>query len=293
LPASARGPAIDPARGYRLQQLGAGLYMITDNAYQSMFMVYDKGVVVVDAPPSYASHILQAIAEVTSNPITHVVYSHSHRDHIGGTKLLGGHPVIIAQEETLRLLRRSADPARPPPTITFSDKYVLHVGDQVLELSYLGNAHEPGNILISAPEQRVLMFVDMVSPGWMPWRRFSVAQDLPAYISQIGAINEMDWDTLVGGHVSRTGTHADVSLQLAFMKDVRRAVASALETTQPGVGLNPRDLGNPWAYYQHYLDDVAGQCARSLAPVWAKQLGGFDVYVLDQCFAMEESLRME
>ena len=62
VPESAKGPAIDPAKGYRLQELGKGQYMITDNAYQSMFVVYESGVVVVDAPPSYAEHIHQAIA---------------------------------------------------------------------------------------------------------------------------------------------------------------------------------------------------------------------------------------
>src|SRR6185369_14782643 len=49
VPESANGPAIDPAKGYRTQDLGHGLYMVTDNAYQSMFMVYETGVVVVDA----------------------------------------------------------------------------------------------------------------------------------------------------------------------------------------------------------------------------------------------------
>src|SRR5215207_1049448 len=86
VPASAQGPAVDPAKGYRLQDLGGGLYMVTDNAYQSMFLIYDRGVVVIDAPPSYATHIPAAIAEVTDKPITHVVYSHSHIDHIGGTR---------------------------------------------------------------------------------------------------------------------------------------------------------------------------------------------------------------
>ena len=42
VPAAAVGPAIDPAKGYRLQDLGGGLHMITDNAYQSMFLVYDE-----------------------------------------------------------------------------------------------------------------------------------------------------------------------------------------------------------------------------------------------------------
>jgi hypothetical protein len=39
--------------------------MITDNANQSVFMVHDKGVVVIDAPPSYAKLLPEAIAEVT------------------------------------------------------------------------------------------------------------------------------------------------------------------------------------------------------------------------------------
>src|SRR6185369_16304376 len=101
VPQSAQGPAVDPAKGYRLQELGRDLYLVTDNTNQSMFLVYDKGVVVVDAPQSYAAHIRDAIAEVTNKPITHLIYSHSHADHIGGAKTLGGHPTIIAHAETL------------------------------------------------------------------------------------------------------------------------------------------------------------------------------------------------
>ena len=194
VPAASRGPVIDPAKGYRLQDLGGGLYMITDNAVQSMFLVYDRGVVVVDAPPSVAAHLPAAIAEVTNKPITHIIYSHSHADHIGGTKTLGGHPIILAHQETLRLLKRAGDPNRPLPTITFADKYTLRVGNQVLELSYHGNAHEPGNIFIYAPAQRVLMVVDVVFPGWMPWRRFALAQDIPGYFAQVEEIRKMDWD---------------------------------------------------------------------------------------------------
>jgi hypothetical protein len=52
VPDSAKGPTVDPAKGYRIQKLGEGLYMVTDGAYQSMFMTYEDGVVVVDAPPA-------------------------------------------------------------------------------------------------------------------------------------------------------------------------------------------------------------------------------------------------
>jgi glyoxylase-like metal-dependent hydrolase (beta-lactamase superfamily II) len=293
VPASAHGPAVDPAKGYRLQDLGGGLYMVTDNAYQSMFLVYNRGVVVIDAPPPYAVHIPRAIAEVSDKPVTHIIYSHSHSDHIEGAKSLGGRPVIVAHEETLRLLKRAADPNRPLPTVTFADKYTLRVGDKVLELSYHSNAHEPGNIFIYAPAQRVLMVVDVVFPGWMPWRRFALAQDIPGYFAQVEEIRKMNWETLVGGHVARTGTHADVDTQAEFNADVKQAAAAALASTKPGEGLNPLDSANPWAGFDNYIDRVAARCVNALTPKWSSKLAGFDVYVWDQCYAMEQSLRIE
>jgi glyoxylase-like metal-dependent hydrolase (beta-lactamase superfamily II) len=267
--------------------------MITDGAYQSMFMTYEDGVVVVDAPPSYASMIPKAIAEVTDKPITHLVYSHYHVDHIGGATSLGGHPIIIAQQETNRLLARAKDPKRPLATVTFSDTYRLSVGGQLLELSYRGIAHAPGNIFIHAPRQRTLMVVDVVFPGWMPWRRFALAQDIPGYFAQVTAINRWDFDTLVGGHVARTGTRADVAVQLAFMKDLRSAAGTALTRAAPGEGLDPADRANPWAVFDHYIDRVAIDCVNQLTPKWSTRLAAFDVYVWDQCYAMEQSLRID
>jgi glyoxylase-like metal-dependent hydrolase (beta-lactamase superfamily II) len=293
VPESAKGPAIDPAKGYRLQVLGEGLYMITDNCYQSMFMVYQTGVVVIDAPTSYAQYIPKAIAEVTNKPVTHIVYSHAAIDHIGGSKSLGGQPTIIAQDETKRLLVRAADPNRPIPTITFRDKYTLKVGNQILELSYHGNAHEPGNIFIFAPAQKTLMVVDVIFPGWMPWRAFALAQDIPGYFAQVEEIKQMKWDTLVSGHVERTGTHADVELQLEFMNDLRNAAREALKTTKPGEDLDISDKANPWAYYGNYIDRVAIQCVNKVTPKWSTKLAGYDVFIWDQCYAIVESLRLD
>ena len=293
VPASAQGPAVDPAKGYRLQNLGKDLYLITDNAIQAMFLVYDSGVVVVDAPQAFAARIPQAIAEVSDKPITHLIYSHSHADHIGGAKAMGGHPIIIAHQETLRLLKRDADPNRPLPTVTFAHKYTLRVGKQVLELSYHGNAHEPGNIFISAPAQRVLMVVDVVFPGWMPWRRFALAQDILGHFAQVEEIRKMDWDTFVGGHVARTGTHADVDVQAEFNRDIKQAAAEALASTKFGEGMDPLDKANPWAFFDNYIDRVAAQCVNTLTPKWSNRLGAFDVYVWDQCYSMEQTLRIE
>jgi len=295
LPVSAENtpPPIDPAKGYRTQKLGDGLYMVTENAYQSMFLVYETGVVVVDAPPTYSAHIKQAIAEVTDKPITHVIYSHSHTDHIGGVTDLGGRPITIAQEETKRLLLRDKDPKRPPPTVTFKDRYTLRVGSQVLELSYHGEAHEPGNIFIYAPRQKTLMVVDVIFPGWMPWRRFAVAHEVQGVFDQVALIDKHPFEILVGGHVTRTGTHADVRTQLEFMNDVKAAASQALKTTAIGEELADEDKTNPWAVFDNYIDRVVVKCMNTVTPKWQDRLSGFDVYIWDQCFAMEQSLRID
>ena len=293
VPVSAKGPAIDPAKGYRTEKVGDGLYMITDGGIQSMFLTYESGVVVMDAPQAFASHIREAVAEVTDKPITHLIYSHFHADHIGGAGTLGGNPIIIAHAETNRQLTRANDPSRPPASITFTDTYHLAVGTQVLELSYRGTAHCPGNIFIYAPKQRTLMVIDVIFPGWMPWRRLALAQDIPALFVQVKDINDWSFDTIVGGHVGRVGTHADVALELAFLEDLRKAAATGLKTTKFGDGLDPADLANPWAAYDHYIDRGAISCVNEMTPEWSQRLAGFDVFIWDQCYSMEQSLRID
>jgi Metallo-beta-lactamase superfamily len=140
VPPIAHGPAI-PASGYLVDQVRDGLYWITDGVYQCMFLVTGQGVIVVDAPPSLGPNILKAIASVTSEPVTHVVYSHLHADHIGAAGLFPRAATFIAQAATTAFLRRDNDPHRPVPTVTFTDHYTLRVGDQILQLSY--KAHIP------------------------------------------------------------------------------------------------------------------------------------------------------
>ena len=59
VPENALGPDLNEA-GFRIQDFGKGVYMVTDNLYQAMFVVYEDGygkggVVVADAPPVSSS----------------------------------------------------------------------------------------------------------------------------------------------------------------------------------------------------------------------------------------------
>ena len=187
IPESARGPAI-PETGYLVEEIRDNLYWVTDGSYNTMFLVTDEGVVAVDAPPSIGQNYLKAIANVTDKPITHVIYSHAHLDHIGAAGIFPKNATYIAHEDTASELQRAISLASntsavpPVPTITFPNNYTLQVGNQTLNLDYYGVNHMPGNLFIYAPNQKTLMLVDVVFPGWVPYVYLAIADDVAGFI---------------------------------------------------------------------------------------------------------------
>jgi hypothetical protein len=63
VPEAARGPAIDPARGYLVEELRGGAWWLTDGDYQALLVTSKEGTVLVDAPPSLAPHLPAAVAQ--------------------------------------------------------------------------------------------------------------------------------------------------------------------------------------------------------------------------------------
>ena len=291
---SGGGPRIAPEKGYAVREIRGGLYWVSDGAYNTMFFVTSEGVVAIDAPPTLGAKYLKAISEVTSQPVVYLIYSHEHTDHIGAANLFPKEVQIIAQRETARILTERRDPRRPLPTIVFDDKYVLSLGGETLVLEYPGINHERGNIFIFAPRQKTLMLVDVVFPGWMMWRRFALAQDIPGYFETVRSLDrKYDYKTLIGGHLNRVGTKEDVSTQLAFMTDLHAAAANGLSTTKMGEGMSATDKTNAWAVFDNYIDRVTIHCVNAVTPRWKNRLAAFDVFIYDQCLSMEQSLRVD
>jgi hypothetical protein len=77
------------------------------------------------------------------------------------------------------------------------------------------------------------------------------------------------------------------------MTDLRAAVSSVLKSTRVGIGVDPRDMDNPWAAYGNYIDRVVIHCVNDQTPKWSGKLAGFDGFIWDQCSAMEQSLRID
>src|SRR5690242_8688745 len=275
VPASAFGPAVNES-GYFVGPISENLYWVTEGFYQAMFLTTTEGVVMVDAPPTIGRNLLRAIAEVTQARrmparVTHLVYSHSHADHIGAASIFDGAITRIAHSETKRLLKAARDPNRPLPTVTFDDRYELRIGDERVELSFPGPNHSLDNIFINVRSADTLMVADVVFPGWAPFRNLSEAQDVRGWIAAHDLILATPFQTFVGVHIGRLGTRADVALQRAYVQDLAASARATINTLDPTPFVAKYGpTGNAWALAKSYLDAAAELTA---APVIAKYLG--------------------
>jgi glyoxylase-like metal-dependent hydrolase (beta-lactamase superfamily II) len=91
VPRSAIGPTLND-QGYYVGRVERNLYWVTDGVYQSAFLTTRDGVVLFDAPATIGRNLQRAVDEIAaangvSNKVTHLVRSHHHADHAGGSSL--------------------------------------------------------------------------------------------------------------------------------------------------------------------------------------------------------------
>jgi glyoxylase-like metal-dependent hydrolase (beta-lactamase superfamily II) len=226
--------------------------------------------------------------------VTHLVYSHSHADHIGAAAIFGNGVKRVAHAETKRLLGIARDANRPSPTVTFDDCYELQVGGERLELSYHGPNHSPDNIFIRVPSAATLMVVDVVFPGWVPFKNLAESQDIPGWIAAHDAVLATPWQTLIGGHLGRLGTRADVILQRDYVNDLASSARATLNTLDPTpffAKYGP--TGNAWAIFKSYLDAAAEHAAAPIAAKYTGRLAAADVFTTANAAAMVNSARID
>ncbi|WP_405914842.1 MBL fold metallo-hydrolase [Streptomyces sp. NBC_00728] len=298
VPTTAVGPTPN-ADGYHVGRIDGHLYWVTDSYYQAMFLTTTHGVVLVDAPPTIGHNLQRAINDITRangrpSKVTHLVYSHSHADHIGAAGLFGDDTIRIAHHETARLLARANDPNRPLPTQTFRDKHRLRIGGETLDLAYHGPNHSPDNIFIHAPEYDTLMLVDVLYPGWVPFKSLAVSQDIPAWIQAQHIAMDYPWNTFVGGHLGRLGTRTDGTLQIQYMNDLDASTRNAITTVDPTPYFAKYGAqGNSWAIFKTFLDAVADTAATPIAAKYTGILAAADVFTHDNAWTLLESLRID
>ena len=274
---------------YELQEIKPGVYVVSAGGSNSMFLVTQEGVVVVDAPQAIADKIFAAVSEVTDRPITHLIYSHAHKDHIGAANLFEN-VTIIAHNETARILNERNDPDRPVPDMNFTGEMNFQLGDQVLQLLYPGPYHQQGSTFVYLPEHKVLMAVDHVAPGGVPWKHLSVTPDVPTFIESIDEALALDFDVFVGGH-GQPGTKQDILIQQEYVNDLRENAAAAfneVNRTEVIQGINGSS-----AITEVYFNALTKSCADKIDAKWQDKLEGVGVWTDEHCERMIISQRVD
>lgn len=298
------------SKGFYTREIADGISILTEGVYFVLVVEHDDGLIVVDAPPTIGqdflgANLLPGIAEISNKPISHVIYSHHHRDHIGAAVLYPEDATIIAQEECAAYVAAANDEQRPNPTETFSDSYTLSVGGQTLQLDYHGIIHAPGNIFIYAPNQKVLMNVDVVFPGWVPFSSLAMATDLGGFLRGHDVILGYDFDTFVPGHMTRVGNRADVEIQKAYFDDLVAAAMGHLDDLSPARNAADTDVTfmgaaemaggfeNPWLVFDVYLNHGADAVTAEVLPKWEGKLAAADVFTRSHAWEVFERLRVD
>ena len=173
----------------------------------SLFVVTSAGVLVADGQgnPAETQRLIDAIAGVTDQPITHVVICSDHGDHTAGNAAFPESAVFLAHPTSKANLERSAgNPNRsadaPPviiPTELVEDKRVLQLGDKEIHVQFLGRAHTGGDLVVYLPAEKVLFMSEAYLNRIFPAMRSAYPSEWVAMIEKAQA---MDVDIYVPGH---------------------------------------------------------------------------------------------
>jgi cyclase len=147
------------------------------NDANAMVILTSQGVVLVDTgndPPQ--TRILQNfIKSVTDQPVRYVIITQNHADHIGGTALFSPQANIIIHERVAKDWASWTPPqikswrkrfperaealkdVNPIDTvISFKDNMTLHLGGKTIELLYVEDPYNPGDIAVWLPQSGVM-----------------------------------------------------------------------------------------------------------------------------------------
>ncbi|MBI2913399.1 MAG: MBL fold metallo-hydrolase [Chloroflexi bacterium] len=211
-------------------------------------IVGDEGAIAVDAlfVPSMTRRYLRAIRRTTHRPVTHLINTHHHIDHVGGNQFFAKSEIVAhvnAREEVIRfglpldLLRRFIPEFAgemeqikiTPPTLTYAGQMTLHQGGRVIELLYMGPAHTPGDTLIYLPQEKVLFAGDVafhyVVPGPFDCH-------VSGWIRVCDRAAELDVDVIVPGH-GPIGAKSDMREMRDYLALVRREARRSFAAGEP------------------------------------------------------------
>jgi glyoxylase-like metal-dependent hydrolase (beta-lactamase superfamily II) len=204
---------------------------IGDRVFVRRYAFYDQNIgvvlgdgeaLVIDTRSTYpqAREILTDLRELTASPVTVVVDTHGHFDHVYGNHLfrpatIWGHEGCVSfmarTGEARRATIAASEPelaadlpevAIDPPDRTFSETAHVEVGGRRVELRFLGRGHTDHDIVVRVPGSGVLFGGDLVENGAIPYFGDGYPLDWPETAFRVAELVD---DVIVPGHGEHSG----------------------------------------------------------------------------------------
>jgi glyoxylase-like metal-dependent hydrolase (beta-lactamase superfamily II) len=141
--------------------LGHGVYLLNWQGGDSIVLVGDDGVLLVDTSVAQmGAKIKAAIARVSTKPIKLVINTHAHADHFGANELMAqggaviiGHDALrerMAKGQYLAAFNQTIPPSPPAalPTVTYVDAMTIHFDGETVELVHVPGAHTDNDTIV-------------------------------------------------------------------------------------------------------------------------------------------------
>jgi len=149
--------------------LGHGVYLLNWRGGDSLFLVGDDGVLLVDTSVAQmGAKIKAAIARMSTKPIKLAINTHAHADHFGANELMAqggaviiGHDALrerMAKGQYLAAFNQTIPPSPPAalPTVTYADAMTIHFDGETVELVHVPGAHTDNDTLVRFKRANVI-----------------------------------------------------------------------------------------------------------------------------------------
>ena len=167
-----------------VEQLADNLYVLRGGGGNSAAFVTSNGVVLVDTKlAGWGQPLIDTIGELTQNPITTIINTHSHFDHVSGNVEFPASVEFVAHENAKTLMEEwnpvTGFPGDFPdvfdqnngfglPTRTYAERLTLGGGDDQVDLYYFGRGHTGGDTWVVFPSLRTMHTGDMFPSKQVP-----------------------------------------------------------------------------------------------------------------------------
>lgn len=287
----ARMPQLDPDTQLYVEEVKPNLFYVTEGVYQSAFLKTGAGVIVFDAPPSFAHKLPKIIKQHAPNKaIKYLLYSHGHADHVGGASAFRDIQdlQIVSQLEVAESIKEGGNPDILPPTVTFQDQYTFSLGGEKVELKSASFHSEDADVFIYLPKQKFIMSVDTITPGEAPFMGFGATADIGEYLKFFDELLEYDFNIILSGHVSILGNRADVVEAKEYAFDVRASVLNGMKTFHERFDKTfaAFEYKNANLAYRSAIEQVRGECSAEIIGKWKDRLSVVDVWADSHCEKM-------